>query len=303
MKTRWLAVLLLVLPSMSCLGENPPGEDLASQLKRYEDKGRTTVEPLTPGFLTLTFDDGPGPLTKGIVDVLTRHNVPATFFVVGRLIAGHRDVLRYARDHGHQVSSHSYNHEPQPSLTEAEFKHRVKAVKRNIEDNDNGRLFFRFPFGAAGDEQLRWLSEVDIHGIGGYTYRSVGWHSDSQDFEFNAGYPAAPFSASVADDENLVAEDVCSQANPFQRDFVGWVVFIAHKTTGGVMLFHDTKQITHDKLDEILTAIESPADYWAALPADKRAEYTAYYACQRTDPLLPMTFRPLYDGLYPSWSD
>jgi peptidoglycan-N-acetylglucosamine deacetylase len=297
MKARWLNVVFLVLPS-SCLGENPPGEDLASQLARYEDRGRTSIDPLTPGALTLTFDDGPGPFTKNIIDVLERHRVPATFFVVGRLIAGNRDVLRYARDHGQQVSSHSYNHEPQPSLTEAQFKDRVRAVKNNIDDTDNGRLYFRFPFGAANEEQLRWLREVDFDGK---SYRPVGWHSDSQDFEFNVGYPNAPFSTTILTDERLTEGGACNgQPNPFQRDFVGWTLFIARKSTGGVMLFHDTKLITHDKLDEILVGLEAPEQHWASLPPETVAAYTTFYDCEQADRFLRFTFRPLHDGLYPS---
>ena len=177
----------------------------------------------------------------------------------------------------------------------------IAAVKDNLGESDNGRLYFRFPFGAANDEQLRWLREVDIDGK---FYRPVGWHLDSQDFDFNAGYPAAPFSKNILDDDALPDGGVCNgQANPFQRDFVGWTVFTAHKTTGGIILFHDTKRITHDKLDEILTAFETPDAYWAALPADKRAEYTKYYDCQKTDRLTRFTYRPLHDGLYPSFRD
>ena len=75
-----------------------------------------------------------------------------------------------------------------PRWTEEQFKRRVEAVKLNLGDNDNGRLYLRFPFGAANDEQLRRLREVDI---GGKFYRPVGWHSGSQDFDCNTSYPAA----------------------------------------------------------------------------------------------------------------
>lgn len=107
---------------------------------------------------------------------------------MGRLIPGFRDVVEHARASGQRVASRSYNHESQPSLTGEQFKHRVEAVKLNLGDNDNGRLYLRFPFGAANDEQLRRLREVDI---GGKFYRPVGWHSGSQDFDCNTSYPAA----------------------------------------------------------------------------------------------------------------
>jgi peptidoglycan/xylan/chitin deacetylase (PgdA/CDA1 family) len=297
---RLLALTLLVLP-VSCLGENDPVPDFESQLATYDDKGRTAVDPLTAGVLTVTFDDGPSEFSRDIIDTLAKHHVPATFFWLGRLIAGRRDVVEHARAQGQQVASHSYNHEAQPSLTEAQFKHRVAAVKTNLGDNDNGRLYFRFPYGAANDTQLRWLREVNLDG---HFYRPVGWHCDSQDFDYDTGYPAAPFSKNILDDDALGEGGVCNgQANPFQRDMVGWTVFTAHKTTGGIILFHDTKRITHDKLDEVLTALEDPDAYWAKLPPDLLAEYTKYYDCRKADRLTRFQFRPLHDGLYPSFRD
>lgn len=303
MKPRWIAVpLVLFAISTSCLGKNPAVEDLASQLARYPDKGRKAIDPITtPGFLSLTFDDGPGPYTKGIVDVLARHRIQATFFVVGRLIAGNRDVLEYARANGQQVGSHSFNHEPQPSLSEGEFKQRVRAVKSNIGDNDNGRLLFRFPFGAAGDDQLRWLSEIDVDGR---RYRPVGWHADSQDFDFDSEYPAQQYSDRILEDDNVADEGKCGeQANPFQADFLGWTQFIARKTKGGVMLFHDTKRITADYIEVILTGFESPESYWASLPQDKQAEYGQYYACEKVDRLFRLEFQTLWGGAWPTLRD
>jgi peptidoglycan/xylan/chitin deacetylase (PgdA/CDA1 family) len=296
------ASVLVLLLSTSCLGENAPVEDLEAELARYDDKGRTAVDPLTPGVLTLTFDDGPSEFSRDIIDTLTAHRVQGVFFWVGRLMAGRRDVIEHAKKSGQQVASHSYNHEPQPSLTKDQFEDRVKAVKANIGENDSNRLFFRFPFGAANDDQLRWLRDLDIDGK---FYRPVGWHLDSEDFDYNTGYPAAPFSKNILDEDRLGGDEgKCNgQANPFQKDFVGWCVFIAHKVTGGVMLFHDTKQITRDKLDEIISGLENPERYWTSLSAVTRAEYTRYYECQKTERFSRFTFRPLHDGLYPSFLD
>ena len=36
--------------------------------------------------VALTFDDGPGPYTPGVLSVLEREHVPATFFVIGEEI-------------------------------------------------------------------------------------------------------------------------------------------------------------------------------------------------------------------------
>jgi peptidoglycan-N-acetylglucosamine deacetylase len=60
--------------------------------------------------IALTFDDGPGPYTPQIVQILARMRAPATFFVVGQQLgdfsAGLRDELR----HGLAVGDHTENH-------------------------------------------------------------------------------------------------------------------------------------------------------------------------------------------------
>lgn len=297
-----LALLCMLAPGAGgCLGENDPQDDLSAQLARYPELGRRSIDQQTPGFISLTFDDGPSEYTKDIVDTLVRHRIQATFFQVGRLIAGRRDVLDYQKANGQQLASHSYNHEAQPSLTEEVFKHRIKAVKLNIGDDDNGRLYFRFPFGAATEETLRWLSEVDIDGK---HYRPVGWHCDSHDFDYDVKYPAEEYSDIVITGEKLPNQGVCDgQANPFQRDMVGWTQFIARRTKGGVMLYHDTKRITRDKLEDIISFFENPDRYWTSLPAPRRAELEKYYACQKVDRLLRFDFKPLWDGTYPSLRD
>ena len=61
--------------------------------------------------LALTFDDGPTEvLTPRVLDVLDRAGVRATFFVIGDLADRHPDLVRRARDAGHQIENHSQDH-------------------------------------------------------------------------------------------------------------------------------------------------------------------------------------------------
>lgn len=58
----------------------------------------------------LTFDDGPGPSTSALLDVLATAGVRATFFVLGRNLEQRRDVaLRIVHD-GHVLGNHTYSH-------------------------------------------------------------------------------------------------------------------------------------------------------------------------------------------------
>jgi peptidoglycan-N-acetylglucosamine deacetylase len=64
--------------------------------------------------VALTFDDGPGPDTMRILGTLNRLGVPATFFVIGRQIAGHERELAAIVAHGGEVGVHTWDH---PDLT------------------------------------------------------------------------------------------------------------------------------------------------------------------------------------------
>ena len=60
------------------------------------------------GVIYLTFDDGPGPYTEELLDILEKYNVKATFFVTGR---GDNDVLKREYDEGHAIGLHSFSHD------------------------------------------------------------------------------------------------------------------------------------------------------------------------------------------------
>jgi peptidoglycan/xylan/chitin deacetylase (PgdA/CDA1 family) len=58
----------------------------------------------------LTFDDGPGPTTPGVLDALAREGVRGTFFVLGRQAERHPDLVRRMAAEGHQIGNHGYDH-------------------------------------------------------------------------------------------------------------------------------------------------------------------------------------------------
>ncbi len=60
--------------------------------------------------IALTFDDGPTRWTADILDVLRKHRVPATFFVVGARAADRPDLMRRMYREGHDVGVHTFSH-------------------------------------------------------------------------------------------------------------------------------------------------------------------------------------------------
>src|SRR2546427_7435919 len=61
--------------------------------------------------IALTFDDGPAPpFTEQILDILRARGITATFFVCGRNVERHPDVVRRIAAEGHTLGNHTYSH-------------------------------------------------------------------------------------------------------------------------------------------------------------------------------------------------
>ena len=66
------------------------------------------IEETTAKVVYLTFDDGPGPYTAELLDILKKYNVKATFFVTK---AGSDALIAREFNEGHTVGLHSYTHD------------------------------------------------------------------------------------------------------------------------------------------------------------------------------------------------
>ena len=61
--------------------------------------------------VALTYDDGPHPpYTDQLLDVLAKHNVKATFFMIGNRIERHPETVNRVITEGHQIGNHTYSH-------------------------------------------------------------------------------------------------------------------------------------------------------------------------------------------------
>jgi peptidoglycan-N-acetylglucosamine deacetylase len=80
------------------------------------------VDRLAPesGGVCLTYDDGPGPNTPELLDILARHGARATFFMVGTEVERFPEVARRAVAEGHAVGSHTLAHLDHDAVDPAE---------------------------------------------------------------------------------------------------------------------------------------------------------------------------------------
>ena len=62
--------------------------------------------------VSITFDDGPDPLTtEPLLALLKKHGVKATFFVVGKKAVSHPQLVKKILAEGHLLGNHSYSHD------------------------------------------------------------------------------------------------------------------------------------------------------------------------------------------------
>ena len=70
----------------------------------------------------LTFDDGPIPeVTPWVLELLKKHDIKATFFMVGDNIRKHPDEYRMVVEHGHRIATI-------PSTTSAALNTRIRII-------------------------------------------------------------------------------------------------------------------------------------------------------------------------------
>jgi chitin deacetylase len=60
--------------------------------------------------IRLSFDDGPGPSTPLLLDVLHAASCQATFFLLGQHLAGALDVAARMASEGHRLGNHTHSH-------------------------------------------------------------------------------------------------------------------------------------------------------------------------------------------------
>ena len=98
----------------------------------------------------LTFDDGPGPYTNELLDVLAEYGVKATFFITGAY-PEYFDCIRRAAEEGHTVAVHTYTHNYRQiyGSVQAYFEDFKACEELIYEYTGSYTKLFRFPGGSS----------------------------------------------------------------------------------------------------------------------------------------------------------
>ena len=124
--------------------------------------------------LALTYDDGPNdPHTFRLLEVLAKHNVRATFFLVGRFAKQRPDIVRELTRAGHVVGNHTFSHPNLIFATAEQTRTELSECEQALSDavGEHSRLF-RPPFGGRRPSTLRIARALGLEPV---MWSVTGW--------------------------------------------------------------------------------------------------------------------------------
>jgi len=120
--------------------------NLSVSSENIEGKRRAKAEKKK---IALTFDDGPHPVyTEKMLEVLDKHDVSATFFLLGEQVELYQDLVKKIAEKGHLIGNHTYHHVQITTLsTEQAYEEITKTSDLVEQITGRGTEYVRPPFG------------------------------------------------------------------------------------------------------------------------------------------------------------
>ncbi len=194
-------------------------EELVAQDARERRRGQTLKkimrgDPDRP-VLALTFDDGPHPdLTLRLLDILKTEKVKATFFVIGKMVEAHPELLKAIAADGHCIGNHTFSHVTLTKIPMGDILTEYQANNDLIKQVIHKDVHFCRPPG--GDYDPMVIQAATDCGL-----TTVLWTDDPGDYS-NPG-------------SNVIEERT-----------------LARLSNGGIILLHDGVKETLDVLPQII---------------------------------------------------
>jgi peptidoglycan-N-acetylglucosamine deacetylase len=169
-------------------------------------------------WIALSFDDGPAPSTRHILDILNENKAEAAFFLIGKKISGNEDLIKRMVQEGHIIGNHSFSHHPLFDLFSSGKMLNDMTVMNQSVRNITGLTprFFRPPYGVTNPILKKAVM------AGGFI--SIGWSIRSYD--------------TVIKSRPRLLNKILSALKP-----------------GAILLLHDSSETTAAILPELLKAI------------------------------------------------
>ncbi|MEO3869592.1 polysaccharide deacetylase family protein [Nonomuraea sp. B12E4] len=178
--------------------------------------------------VALTFEDGPGPDTGRLLDILLRNQARATFFTVGSNAAAQPGLLHRMSDEGHLVGNHSWGHMDLASQTSSKIADSLRRTQDMVSTTiGQTPTLVRPPYGTVSPALRAVAAQLGL--------ALVTWDVDSGD---------------------------CSDAN--SGDIADRTVRAAHP--GAIILMHDIRRESVDAVPDILKRLRGKGYSFVTVP-------------------------------------
>ena len=117
--------------------------------------------------IALTYDDGPNdPHTLKLLEVLAKHNVRATFFMIGRYVRQRPNIARAVAEAGHVIGNHTFTHPLLIFKSAAETRAELVDCQQALQDAiGKPANLFRPPFGGRRPATLRIARSLGLEPV------------------------------------------------------------------------------------------------------------------------------------------
>ena len=156
--------------------------------------------------------------TQTLIDILKRHKVNATFFVVGQWVDKYPESVKALSAAGNEVMNHSSTHPHMPKLSREDMLKEISSCDEKVEKVTGKRpILFRAPFGDYDNALVETLTASNHY--------CIQWDVDSLDWK------------GVAADQ--ISKNVLSKVKP-----------------GSIILFHNAALHTPEALPGIIDNLQ-----------------------------------------------
>ena len=138
------------------------GNSVTATRKVYVYEKQMVATPVNPGnkVVYLTFDDGPGPYTDDLLDILDKYGVKATFFVTGQKSAYHNMIGETYR-RGHTIALHTYTHQWSIYSSEESYYADLQKISDLVYKQTGQRsTIVRFPGGTSNTKSRQYCKGI-----------------------------------------------------------------------------------------------------------------------------------------------
>lgn len=202
-------------------GKPPTGNASVADLAKHN---AYYIGDTSKNIIYLTFDAGfENGNTKKILDSLKKHNVKATFFLVGNYIETSPELVERMVEEGHTIGNHTYSHPDMSKISDEEsFKKELQSLESLYKETTGQELLkiYRPPQGKYCVSNLEMADKLG--------YKTIFW--------------------------SLAYVDWYENKQPTKEEAFNKLLKRIHP--GAIVLLHSTSKTNGDILDELLTKWE-----------------------------------------------